>query len=573
MKLIIKEYLAALRERGELDAILPDLLSQLGLNVYSRPARGTRQDGVDVGAVGSLDGGSEKVYLFSIKPGDLTRRGWDGDSAQSLRPSLNEILDSYISTRLPSEHRDKEIVVCVAIGGDVQEQVRPLLTGYFVQNSKANVTFEEWNGDKLAALIQSSFLREDLLPAHARSLLRKALAMLDEPQVSYRHFSVLIRALAEANERQDEQCLTALRQMSICLWILFAWAREASNMESAYLGGELTLLHAWNIVRLYVGGNNKTTRAIETAFFSIFTAYQQICSEFLGQNVLPHAHQLHALSDAVHSSCNLDVNLKLFDVLGRLALGGIWAYWGARRRADGEDAQRDARLREAHRYAEAVQELISNNPVLMLPAKDDQAIDIQIAALLLGIDSSRRNFLKSWLKEVLDRAYFSTRVNGRYPCVLQSYSDLLEHPKSTDSEYREKATSASILYPSIALWAALLNDDATYTRVASLKRELLPHCTFQFWYPDDRSEASFYTDAESHGAALAELAVERPKEEFLAQVFVECERTPHLTELSAVKSGWWPLIAVACRHYRLPLPIHFLEGLRSPPSEPDSLAV
>lgn len=44
MKLIIKEYLASLKERDELDAVLPDLLSQLGLNVYSRPARGTRQD-------------------------------------------------------------------------------------------------------------------------------------------------------------------------------------------------------------------------------------------------------------------------------------------------------------------------------------------------------------------------------------------------------------------------------------------------------------------------------------------------------------------------------------------------
>ena len=121
MKLIIREYLASLRERGELDAILPDLLSQLGLNVYSRPARGTRQDGVDVGAVGSVNGGPEKVYLFSIKAGDLTRKEWDGDAAQSLRPSLNEILDSYIPNRIPVEHREKEIVICITIGGDVQE--------------------------------------------------------------------------------------------------------------------------------------------------------------------------------------------------------------------------------------------------------------------------------------------------------------------------------------------------------------------------------------------------------------------------------------------------------------------
>src|SRR3990170_2259120 len=152
MKLIIREYLASLRERGELDAILPDLLSQLGLNVYSRPGRGTRQDGVDVAAVGALEDCTEKVYLFSIKPGDLTRKAWDGDSVQSLRPSLNEILDSYIPNRLPAEHRGKPIVICIAIGGDIQEQVRPQVTGFIAQRSTQNVSFEEWNGDKLASL-------------------------------------------------------------------------------------------------------------------------------------------------------------------------------------------------------------------------------------------------------------------------------------------------------------------------------------------------------------------------------------------------------------------------------------
>lgn len=570
MKLIIREYLSSLKERGELDAVLPDLLSQLGLNVYSRPARGTRQDGVDVGAVGSLDGGAEKIYLFSIKPGDLTRRDWDGESAQSLRPSLNEILDSYIPNRLPAEHRGKDIVICVAIGGDVQEQVRPLLTGYIAQNSKPNISFEEWNGDKLAAYIQSSFLREDLLPEQARSLLRKSLAMLDEPEISYRHFSTLIRALSEVEGLNDVQRVTSVRQMSICLWILFAWAREAKSTESAYLAGEFTLLHAWNTVRLYAGKNNKTKRAIETAFLSIFTAYHQICSEFLGKNVLPYTDKPHAVSTAVYGSCSLDVNLKLFDLLGRLGADGIWAYWGALRCTEDEVDLKEARLREVQMYIEAVKALISSNPALLLPAKDDQTIDILIAAALVATDRSDHHFIMSWLSEMLERAKFSYEVNSKYPCVLQTYSDLLEHPKSTDSDYRENATSASILYPSIALWAALLDDDTTYGKVAAMKRELLQHCTFQFWYPDDHSEAHFYTNTNSHGAALANLAIDRRKEEFLEQVFGECKHSPHFKDLSAVKYDWWPLIVVACRHYRLPLPPHLLEGLRKPEDTDDS---
>jgi hypothetical protein len=562
MKLIIREYLSSLKERGELDAVLPDLLSQLGLNVFSRPGRGTRQDGVDVGAVGSLDGGPEKVYLFSIKPGDLTRRDWDGESAQSLRPSLNEILDSYIPNRLPAEHRGKDIVICIAIGGDVQEQVRSSLTGFIAQGTKPNISFQEWNGDKLADVIQSSFLREDLLPQHARSRLRKSLAMLDEPEVSYRHFAELIVSLAAVDTLNDAQRVTAIRQMSICLWILFAWAREAENTESAYRASELTLLHAWNIVKLYAGKDTKTTRAVEAAFFAIFSAYRQISSEFLEKNVLPHADKLHALSSAVYGSCSLDINLKLFDLLGRLGTEGIWAYWGALRCSDEEKELRDASLNAVHVCATSIRSLISNNPVLLLPAKDDHAIDMFIAALLLATNGSSHDFIRSWLAEVIERARFSYEANGRYPCVLRSYRELLEHPKSLDSEYRETATIASILYPVIALWAALLGDDEAYGKVARMKQELLQHCTFQFWYPDESSEIHFYTNSDSHGATLADFALDRPKEEFLAQVFGECDQSPHFKELSAVKFGWWPLIVVACRHYRLPVPLHLLEGLR-----------
>lgn len=561
MKLIIKEYLSSLRERGELDAILPDLLSQMGLNVYSRPGRGTRQDGVDVGAVGSLNGGPEKVYLFTIKPGDLTRPAWDSE-VQSVRPSLHEILDAYIATRLPNEHRGKDIVICICCGGDILEPVRPALEGFIRQNTKSNIAFEEWNGDKLASLIQTNFLREDLLPKGARSHLRKSLAMIDEPETSYTHFAALIRSLSAVDALSDEKRVTAIRQMSLCLWILFAWTRDAANMEAAYLSGELTLLHAWSIARLYAGQKKKVPEAIEDAFSSIFSAYQQISTVFLAQNVFPHVGKLHALSTAVRASCSLEVNLKLFDLLGRLAVDAIWAYWGAQRFPPEESERKQRMLDIVQTYISAIKDLISNNPALLLPIKDSQSIDISIAVWLLATDSNNQNDIRNWLSEILERAMFAYSTHGQYPCVLNSYSELLTHPKRGDNEYRKNATSGSVLYPLIALWAALLNDDAMYGKVAALRNDSLQHCNFQFWYPDASSERHFYTNDDSHGAVLSHACVDRSKQDFLTQVFGECDQTPYFRDLSAVKFGWWPLFVVACRHYRLPLPLHLLEGFR-----------
>nr|VFK58999.1 MAG: hypothetical protein BECKTUN1418D_GA0071000_10939 [Candidatus Kentron sp. TUN] len=559
MKLIIRQYLASLKERGELDAIIPDLLSELGLTVFSRPGRGTRQDGVDVAAVGSLEGGLDKVYLFSIKAGNLTRNSWDGDATQSLRPSLNEILDAYIPNRLPNEHKDKNIVICLCFGGDIQEQVRPPVKGYIKTHKKDNVTFEEWNGDKLAALIQSSFLCEELMPSHMQSKLRKALALLDEPEASYGHFSGLIRSLSDIKGKNDKDKVTAIRQINLCLWILFAWAREAGNLESAYLSGELALLHGWEIARTYLNKKTKRSHPIYQSLHAILFTHQQISFRYLEEKIIPHVHKLHALSVAVHSQRNLDINLKLFDVLGRLAIGGTWLHWHLTQLPDEDNAIKVETKESIQHHMAAIRELIFNNPTLLLPVKDEQAIDICIAILLLATDVDNIQDIKSWLSLMTDRVDFSLRTHGSYPCNIASYSDLLDHPKKEEN-YLENATVGSILYPVIALWACLLNDEKLYAKIQSIKEQLLKHCNFQYWYPDETSEEHFYTNNEIHGASLSHLCIEKSPGEFLKQVFDECEKTSAFEHLSAVKAGLWPLILVACRHYRLPVPLHLLRG-------------
>lgn len=560
MKLIIKEYLASLRERDELDAIIPDLLSELGLTVLSRPSRGPRQDGVDVAAVGSLDGGEDKVYLFSIKERNLTRSTWDSNSPQCLRASLNQILDAFIPNRLPQEHRSKKIVICLCFGGDIQEPVRPDVTGYIKSNQKNNISFEEWNGDKLASLILTNFLQEDLIPELARSQLRKSLALLDEPDASYGHFSILVRAFSNLENKNENEKLKAIRQIAICLWILYAWAREAENLESAYLSSEFSLLHAWSIVKPYMSMSkqNKTSEQIQETYFRILHLYLQITDDFVDEKVIPYVTKKHALSIVARGSDSLDINLKLFDIVGRLALNGTWAYWFLSTiYEDPEDAARlQSRIIE---IANSVKYTIANNPILLLPVQDSQVIDISATLLLLMADSDNRNII-SWLENMVERAEFAFLTCGLYPCNLDSYVDLLEHPQPGD-EYRQKVTVGSVLFPMIALVAALLNHEELYKRIQAIKREYLSHCNFQFWYPDDSSEEHLYQNSGIHGATLSHVRIDLPMDKFIEQVFGECEESPQFDSLSAVQYNQWPLVLVACRHYRLPIPLHLWKSL------------
>lgn len=260
MRLVIRQYLESLKERGELDVMLPDLLSQMGLEVFLSPGIGTRQLGVDVAAVGSINGSEDTVYLFSIKSGDLSRKEWSSGNPQDLRPSIEEIVEQFIPQRMPPEHKSKPIEICLCFGGEVKEDVRPDVTAFEnkVESRESNLKFSEWNGDRLADLIEKHFLREELLPRESRINLRKSLAMLDEPTVSFQHFSSLIKHLCDEGEN-PKKTLTVLRQMYICTGILFAWCRDADNIESAYKGSELVLLRSWDIGRPYLGQSDKVT--------------------------------------------------------------------------------------------------------------------------------------------------------------------------------------------------------------------------------------------------------------------------------------------------------------------------
>jgi hypothetical protein len=180
MKLMIREFLASLREREELDAILPDLLSELGYTIISRPRRGTRQHGVDIAAVGQDDDGQRKVFLFSVKQGDLTRQDWDG-TPQALRSSLNEIQDAYIPSRIPKKYQDLPVVICLCIGGEILEQVADVVNGYTSKCTTDRVAFDQWNGDRIAEFILAGILREEILPRALRSSFQKSVAMVDEP--------------------------------------------------------------------------------------------------------------------------------------------------------------------------------------------------------------------------------------------------------------------------------------------------------------------------------------------------------------------------------------------------------
>ena len=121
---------------------------------------------------------------------------------------------------------------------------------------------------------------------------------------------------------KDKDRILVARQMNICLWVLFVWARETENLDAPYRASELALLHAWELAKPFIGKKGARTKGMEVALQQLFTLHMTVAREFLDRKILPYVGRRHALSFAVNSSEPTDVNLKMFDTLGRLATTG-----------------------------------------------------------------------------------------------------------------------------------------------------------------------------------------------------------------------------------------------------------
>lgn len=564
MKLVLREYLASLNERDELDAVLPDLLSELGFHVFSRPGRGTSQHGVDVAAVGDDEDGERKVFLLSVKKGDLTRQDWDGNP-QSLRPSLNEIRDVYIGTRIPKRYQHLKIVICICLGGDIKEQVRASVTGYIEENTNNKVSFDEWNGDKIAGLMLNGILREAVLPKHLRSSFQKSVALADEPDVSYLHFHDLIKALCKAGDASQRAAITSSRQIYVCLWVLYIWGRDADNLEAPYRVSELAILHVWYLLRPFIGKKTKNAKAMTLVLNQLIKLHLTIAGGFLETKVLPHVGVRHGLSVAIETRNSVDVNLRMFELLGRIAMTSLWIYW--------MDNQLDNQVisEEAKSGLEKVVgncfKMVNNNPILFSPFRDEQAIDIALVMLMASATASHDRDLQTWLVEMTRRVTFSIRTHGSYPCTMDDYRELIAHPRERSAEYRDEAMAGSTLIPMMACWLSVFGEAEQLEALEKTCREKISNCTMQLWLPDSHTEDEFYVGGRNHGNALCDLSISCPGDELLNVIAEACRNQKAFRELSAIKTGFWPVILLACRHYRMPVPPHFWIWLLVPEDE------
>lgn len=531
-----------MKESGEFDALLPELLLAMNIIPISKPQRGVRQAGVDLAAVGPDDSGTKVLWLFVLKRGDLSRRDWDS-SPQAVRQSLDEIKDVYLRNNVTPEHQSLPVRIVVATTGDFRQDFEQQRVGYFEGNTQLGRTYTTWNADYVATKMEEHLFNEYALAPAVRSELRRALALVGESDYELDHYYELLKVLLDwgkAEEKTEQACLRDLRTVSLALGILCRWAAQDGNLKNAVFACERTLLWAWDAIRRRDFVQNKV---MVGGYLRIVVIYLRITAEYFNK-IQAHLHQQDAFV-RYHREPAL-LTEKVFEEIGLLATIGLAHY------RFGKATKDDERVAGAQAVANSLEAFLQTHSALRSPCYDGQAIDIGLALVFLLI-TDHTDAIKTWSRELTGRLIFGFRSEKWFPISTDSFDDLVD--LQLGNADIAKLTATSWMVPLLGEWMAVLHDSEGYSRLVALN-EILKETTFQVWYPDERTaEARYAGSAVDTGMTEAPIVLPQTVDEMCDRIRKIRADSPAREKslTSAQKAGIEWLDFVANRHFRTPL--------------------
>ncbi|HCT39611.1 MAG TPA: hypothetical protein DF427_00205 [Moraxellaceae bacterium] len=552
MNLILSSYLRILKERDELDVLLPDLLVCMGLLPLTKPQTGTRQFGVDLPAIGPdlEDKGKQKLFLFVLKQGDIGRSVWSGDP-QSVRQSMDEIFDVYLHSHVSANHKDlpKKIVVCTS--GDLKEEAKANWSGYTNDNAH-RAEFDFWGADKLAALIERHMLNENIFSSEDRVDLRRTLALVSESDYSLNDFHrLLLRQLGLDSDGRNidsevkpKALKKAFTRINLATRVLATWALEEGNGKQAVIAAERALLWTWHRVQLEPESSRKT---LNPEIAATWQNYQTITKTFF-EKIQDHCYIKDSFSG--YARDNAVLSLILMELVGLVSVIGLAHCY----RLDANENDKIIFRENANIVSDGLVSLIRNNPTTSSPRLDSNAIDIILAMMLL-YSTGRHAEAIDWLKEMVKRLDYTFKINRCFPIDKESVDDLADFEAGNLSkEEISKLKTTSWLLPTLAGWSAILEQPEIYQVLVNLQSDTCKNVCMQLWHPvQDVFQLLYFKIAHYDcGEAEAPILLADNMEEHRQRMLKLIESTRHniLSISPATQAGLMPIDLIASRHFR-----------------------
>lgn len=552
MKLILAEYINSLKEDGELDKLIQDILRANGVEIFSRPERG-RQYGVDIYAVGKdfTDDDKKKVFLITVKQGDLDRQNWDRE-VNSVRQSLDEIREVFVPNNLAPQHKKLPIKIVVTYNGLIKQSLQQNWKGYTSQHT--NFDFALWEGDFLVEQFQNNLLNENGFSNRLRSAVRKTIIHLENNNYQFGDFVQVLDMLEEEfkTTKYKKTKLRVLKEMRLLVAVVIKYCEEADNLLHAVKCSEKYLLRLWSI---FTSGKSEKefTKEVVEGFYLHRDTLEKYNAKFsfivyvkdgLGRSVGDALAYGTVVYEQIGIWCETGLfYLQMYDFLTT---------------AEGEKAKKTATIyrdRATVLASEAIN-LVNNNQIFYTPRYDDHLIEIHMLLMLLY-----KLGLKQQALDILFGLYIHIAEAYSFSKIFPTHRDLrtvaeLEADTSVRTCYDY---NSSYLFTVLLEWSMVLDSPRLYASLKSFKEEFLKEITLLLWFPDKETESKVFTENANNdsGYALSGIDLSASMDEYKQLVEEEYEYNCFEKEFSFVKEGYWAIGLIASRHFRTHIFPHY----------------
>jgi hypothetical protein len=554
LALVIAVYLRTLKERNELDRLLPDLLIEMGYVPVARPQTGNRQFGVDIAARGiNPDTGQAELLLLVIKQKDIGRTEWDGGD-QAIRPSLNEIFDVYLKSHVEAEDIGKPVRIAVVTNGELKQTILAGWSGY-VTDQKDRALIEFWGLDKLSALIENHLLDEHIFHDDDRRDLRRALALAGDVEYDQRDLHrLMLRTLGltpegalDGSSKSKKDLLKALRVVNFAAHAFSSWALGDGDGRQGLRAMERVLLWSWHRVRAFEGWD--LDKDLTQALVSVWQGYLTF-GRYYFEKLQAHCYVEDGLLG--YASDSAELSLVAFEQIGMLASIGLTHVLSVA----GDDEDRVALHKNADTVADALASLISSNNICNSPCFDRHSQDIVLGLLLLVL-TGRADIAKHWLQTLTRNIYYAFKVKKYAPIDSDSIDDLADIGGWHSGQTAEKLMKTSWMIAVLAGWCAVLGIDESYRVLRQGLVQDYPETCAQLWHPDKQIHEHLYFHAAHFASGASEAPIRLPED--MAQwlvhmrVIVESEQGKESLKTMGCKVGLPGTDLIACRHFGTPV--------------------
>ncbi|MDP2097583.1 MAG: hypothetical protein U1D70_01920 [Methylobacter sp.] len=555
MKLVIAEYLRTLKERDELDRLLPDLLVEMGYVPVARPQTGNRQYGVDIAARGkNSDTGTDELLLLVVKQGDIGRTEWSSGN-QAVRQSIDEIFDVYLKCHLEPQDQSRSIRIVVATSGELKQTVQANWSG-FVTDNQAKAHIEFWGADAIATLIEKHLLDEHIFHDEDRRDLRRALALSGDSEYDRRDLHRLfMRTLDLNNEGQlinkpktGKALLKALRIVNLSAQAFAHWTlRDDGDTRQGLFAVERAMLWTWHRIQL---ADEKTRKdAIAGPFNMIWWGYYRFAAQYF-ERVQSHCFVENSLTR--YASNGVESSLIAFEQIGILA--SIALFLGFHPVAT-ED-EKNYWSSNANVVADALEAWLQNNGVSSSPCLDRHSQDITLAMFAL-IGMGRVDAAKEWMRKLFRNVDYAYKAKKFVPVDTDSLDDLVEKGGWLGGQATDRMMEMSWMLATIAGWSVILGMDELYEVLAKNAKDDYPNVCIQLWHPEKDLYQHLYFQTAHFESGVAEAPIHLPPiaEYYRKQMDMikESEFGKALLESPATKAGLIALDLIAHRHFSTPV--------------------